>query len=323
MGQIFADAALDALKLLPFLLLLYILIELLEHETAVGKPNRALSGKLAPVIGSATGLIPMCGFSVMAAKLYERRHITLGALFSVFISTSDEAFLVLALSSLPILEKLYAILALCGCKFVLGAGVGMLLDAVLQRGNGGARLASLPEETEVFAREHMHEHEEEEEHDHVHEHAHEGEGEGEFTVCEHKHGSNLVRYLYSPLLHALEVAAVLFVFNTFFGLLFEWIGQDRVMGFLQGSGLWYQPLVSSLVGLVPNCASSVALAEGFSSHIITFGSLLGGLVTNAGFGVVVLFRNGRAWRRNLIILLGTFLLGVLFGYAAQAIEILI
>ena len=80
MLDVVLDALLDTLKMLPFLFVLYVLIELLEHRTRVGAPSRALSGKAAPLIGGATGLIPLCGFSVMAGKLFERGLITLGTL---------------------------------------------------------------------------------------------------------------------------------------------------------------------------------------------------------------------------------------------------
>lgn len=143
------------------------------------------------------------------------------------------------------------------------------------------------------------------------------------SVCEHKHESKWTLYLFSPLLHALEVAAVIFVFYVIFGLLFYAVGEERVLEALQGAGLWFQPLVSALVGLIPNCASSVVLAETYAIGGIGFGSLLGGLITNAGLGVFVLFRDAKEWKQNLLILLAMFLLGVAFGYAAGAIEFFI
>ena len=164
---------------------------------------------------------------------------------------------------------------------------------------------------------------EEREHLHEHDHEHDGHEVDELSVCEHKHESKWTLYLFSPLLHALEVAGVVFAFNVAFGLLFYLIGQEKVIDFLQGAGYWYQPLFAAIVGLIPNCASSVVLAETYAIGGIGFSALLGGLVTNAGFGVFVLFREGREWRRNLLILLCMFLLGILIGYAASAIEILI
>ncbi len=315
MGEVFLDGFLDALKLLPFLFLLYILIELLEHRTALGRPGRAITGKLAPLIGGAAGLVPMCGFSVMASKLFQKKYLTVGTLFTVFIATSDEALLVLALSSLPVLQKIYSILALLGTKFVLAVGVGYLIDLFAKK--CGRAIPSGGEEMTHDV------HDAHDEHDEHAEHGEHDHAVDELSVCEHKHESKWTLYLFSPLLHALEVAAVVFVFNVAFGLMFYLIGQEKVIGFLQGAGYWYQPLFAALVGLVPNCASSVVLAETYAIGGIGFSSLLGGLVTNAGFGVFVLFREGREWKRNLLILCAMFLLGVLFGYAASGIEFLI
>ena len=292
MWGVLLDSFLDALKLLPFLFVLYILIEVLEHKTAVGKPARALSGKWAPLIGGAAGLIPLCGFSVMASKLYRRKFLTLGTLIAVFIATSDEALLVLALSSLPVLEKLFTILALLGSKLVLAAGAGYLVDLI------------------------AHEHEEGREEEH-------GHGTEELSVCEHRHESKWTLFLFSPLWHALQVAAFVFAFNFLFAALFHAMGEERVIGFLQGAGKWYQPLVTSFVALIPNCASSVALAEVYAIGGIGFSSLLGGLVTNAGLGIFVLFRDFKKWRESLAILIAMFALGVAVGYIASAIELMI
>ena len=95
MADVFFDALLDTLKLLPFLVLIYVIIELLEHKTNINSEHGRLRGGLGPLIGSATGLIPQCGFSVMAAKLYEQKYITIGTLLAIFLSTSDEAFVIL------------------------------------------------------------------------------------------------------------------------------------------------------------------------------------------------------------------------------------
>ncbi len=330
--DVIVDALLDTLKLVPFLFLMYILIELMEHNTRVGKPSRLLSGKCAPLIGTATGLVPMCGFSVMAAKLYEHRHVTLGALLAVFIATSDEGLLVLLLSSeagFVWTERLYTVLGLLGAKLALGIGLGYAADLLFRK---RAALAPMPVHAHLPAEE-GHEEAHEEAHDHVHEEeGHEEHGEDhehgdcacdELTVCEHKHPSTLRLYLVSPLLHTLEVAAFVLLVNLAFGFLFFGIGEARVVGFLQGAGYWFQPLVCPLVGLVPNCASSVVLAEVYALGGIGFGGLLGGLVTNAGLGYLVLFGKGKSALRAAGIMLAMYLIGVAAGYAASGIALAI
>ena len=124
------EAFLDTLKVLPFLLLIYILIELLEHRTKVFTDSRILNGRFAPLLASAVGLVPLCGFSVMAAKLYDKRYIRTGALLAVFIATSDEAVIVL-LSGFR-LSLLYAVLPLLAIKFVLAVVVGYAANLILR-----------------------------------------------------------------------------------------------------------------------------------------------------------------------------------------------
>ena len=328
--DVIVDALIDTLKLLPFFLLLYILIELMEHKTAVGKPSRLLSGHAAPLIGAATGLVPMCGFSVMAAKLYEHRHVTLGALFAVFICTSDEGLLVLLLSNadgFTWANKGITVALLLAVKLVLGVGVGYAIDLISRR--KAKALAPLPAPAEHM---HDHEHEHEDAHDcadaHVHEHEDEDEdhehGEcscGELSVCEHKKSDALRVYLLSPLLHALEVASFVLLFNLAFGFLFWGVGEENVVGFLQGAGYWFQPLVCPLIGLIPNCASSVVLAETYAWGGIAFGGLLGGLVTNAGLGYIVLFRRKKDVKGALLIIGAMLFLGIVAGYAANAVAL--
>ncbi len=331
MWDVALDALLDTLKLLPFLFVLYILIELMEHNTRVGRPRRALSGKWAPALGACTGLVPMCGFSVMAAKLYEHRHITIGTLIAVFIATSDEGLLVLLLSEhIAWGPKLYSLLAMCGCKLVLGIAAGYLLDLLVRK-----KPSPLPEHTHN-GEAHIHEksvhhvregaqsdigsHDhvcDEESEDHA-DHAHGACACDELSPCEHKKESKVEMYLVSPLLHALEVAAFVLLANLAFGYLFYGLGEENVTAFMQGAGYWIQPIVCSLIGAVPNCASSVVLAEAYALGGIGFGGLLAGLSVNAGLGYLVLMKKN-SWKQGLLILTGMFIFGVAVGYAANAV----
>ena len=92
MLDVFIDALIDSLKILPFLFLSYLLIEYIEHKSSE-KLEKALStsGKYSKVVGSILGIIPQCGFSAVAANLFSSRVITIGTLVSVFLATSDEA----------------------------------------------------------------------------------------------------------------------------------------------------------------------------------------------------------------------------------------
>ena len=318
--EVILDALKDTAILCPFLFLMYIVIEALEHNTGVSKPRRALTGKCAPLVGTALGIVPMCGFSVMAAKLYRHRYITVGTLLSVFIATSDEAFLVLLTTPvLPPLDKVVSILAMLGVKIAVGVAAGYLADLVANRFKNSVLepIEQLEEHAghvrEERAEEHVHEEHEEREGHEEHEH---------FSACEHAHESKVQLYFVSPLLHALQVAAFVLLVNLAFGYLFWGMGKENVVNFLR-AGKWIQPLVCSLVGLVPNCASSVVLAETYAVGGIEFGSCLAGLVTNAGLGVLTLFGGRKNSRNALVIMTVQFFIGVAVGYAVNAIALLI
>lgn len=314
------DVILDALKdtaiLFPFLFLMYVLVEVVEHNTKVGKPNRALTGKCAPLIGAVSGLVPMCGFSVMAAKLYRHRHLTLGTLLAVLITTSDEAFLVLLTSPAGGFgwgNMALSVLAMAGIKLFLGISVGYFADFISNRKSAPV-LRALPECT-------GHAHEEEDGHEERdHEHDCEGHAHEEFSACEHHREGKVVLYLVSPLLHALKVAAFILLINLAFGYLYFALGEDNVVAFLQ-AGYWYQPLVCCLIGLVPNCASSVILAETYAMGGIAFGSCLAGLVTNTGLGCLALLRGKAENKRALFIVLFLLGLGIAVGYAVNGIAL--
>ena len=91
MLEVIEDTLIDSIKLLPFLLIAYFIMELIEHKTS-NKVKQTIkkSGKFGPFIGSILGIVPQCGFSVSATNLYSARVITLGTLISVYLSTSDE-----------------------------------------------------------------------------------------------------------------------------------------------------------------------------------------------------------------------------------------
>ena len=318
--EVILDALKDTAILFPFLFLMYIVIEALEHNTGVSKPRRALTGKCAPLVGTALGIVPMCGFSVMAAKLYRHRYITVGTLLSVFIATSDEAFLVLLTTPvLPPLDKVVSILAMLGVKIAVGVAAGYLADLVANRFKNSVLepIEQLEEHAghvrEERAEEHVHEEHEEREGHEEHEH---------FSACEHAHESKVQLYFVSPLLHALQVAAFVLLVNLAFGYLFWGMGKENVVNFLR-AGKWIQPLVCSLVGFVPNCASSVVLAETYAVGGIEFGSCLAGLVTNAGLGVLTLFGGRKNSRNALVIMTVQFFIGVAVGYAVNASALLI
>ena len=286
MGEVLLDAFIDSLKIFPFLFLMYLLIEILEHRTKISHNSNVLRGGLAPLLGAAVGIIPQCGFSVMAAKLYDRRLIRTGTLLAVFLATSDEALILLLTSGT---EAAISVMPLIAVKFIVAVAVGYAANGICR----GEQLTELSEGEEV--------------HGSACGHDHEGEGD-----------SAVKRYVVHPLLHSLQIFAYLFAVNLAFGILIYFVGEANIAAFLDGT-VWLQPLVAAVVGLIPNCAGSVLITGAFMDGYLTFGAMVAGLCVNAGLGFVVLFKNVKRWRRNLLLLAVLFAIGTAAGYATAGV----
>ena len=279
MAEVFLDAFLDTLIVLPFLLIIYIVIELIEHKTTITRNRKFLQGRFAPLIGSAAGIVPLCGFSVMAAKLYEREYIKTGTLLAVFIATSDEALIILA-TDLSV-TAVAAIPPLVIVKFIVALAVGYTVNAILRKEN--LSLATL------------------------------SEGSAEYS-CGHGHEekSALQIYLVSPLWHSLKIALYLFIVNISFGTLIFYVGEDTIANSL-GVNIWLQPFITSAVGLIPSCASSVIITSAYIHGGIAFGSMVAGLIVNAGMGFMILLKNPKKFKRNISLIAAIYAIAYAAG----------
>ena len=294
--EFFLHALEDTLPLLPWILLLYVLIELLESKADLTKINR-FGGKVGPLVGSATGLIPQCGFSIMAAKLFEQKYITVGTLLAIFIATRAEAFIIMLSSG----EGAVWVLPMLAVKILVGVAVGYAVDGIAKligRGQVCVEIPSAYEEEpktthEIFMRAYL--------------------KEKDVDVkcsCGRSHTEDVAwkKYFLYPLLHTLKVAGFIFLVNFVLTAIIHSVGEEVFVEFMHRNR-FLQPFLTSAIGLIPNCASSVVITETFLAGGITFGSCVAGLCANAGMGFVVLLKNVRQWKRNVT------LIGICYGVA--------
>lgn len=125
MVDILEDVLHDTWLMIPLLFLAYWLLEYFERKDALHAQEKMLSlKKYGPLIGAFIGLIPQCGFSVLAAGFYVDGVISLGTLIAVFISTSDEA--------IPILfahpDQVYILPIVLCIKWLIALIVGYGID---------------------------------------------------------------------------------------------------------------------------------------------------------------------------------------------------
>ena len=276
MKDVLLDTLLDSAKLLPFLFFAFLIIEYLERKLTK-KTEKAISnsGKLGPIFGSALGIIPQCGFGVVATNLYITRIITLGTLFSVYLSTSDEMLPVLLSEKAP-LDLIIKILAI---KFVVGIIYGFIIDFILRR-KEKIKIHELCDD----------------------EHCH----------CEEE------GILKSSIIHTLKTIAFIFVITFILNTLFELYGEAYLSKIFLKDSL-FAPFVSSLIGLIPNCGASVMITELYLNGAFSFATLIGGLLTGSGIGLIVLFKSNKNLKENLLIVLTLYLLGALTGVAIELI----
>ena len=272
--DIILDSLKDSALVLAFVFLVHVLLSFFDLQIANFLVKRKKTGV---VFGSAFGLIPQCGTSVLGADLYIKKYISIGTLTALFLSCSDEAFIELLTAAN---ERTIMILPLIGLKFAIGVGIGLLVDLIDRR-------RDVVDVDEV-----------EEEHE-CHQHHHE-------NTPIHKH-------LVHPLIHSLEVFAYVLVINLAIGFIIGFVGEDRFVSFLNSSR-YLTPLFASLIGLIPNCASSLLITKLFADGTLSFGALLAGLLVNSGLGMMVLLKNKDALKKGLIVIGICFVTAVICGY---------
>ena len=439
------DAALDTLRLVPFLLVTYFALVALEYKAgAKTREVVARAGASGPAIGAMLGAVPQCGFSAAAAMLYAGRVITLGTLFAVFLSTSDEMLpLMIAQQADPGLMVQLVLL-----KVALGMVTGFLVDLAIRvlgikvQGMGaefvgsdepeifqldsGSIIAIYPDgsatlDGDPFNLEALLAQANEEEGlslEEIEEGA-KGQLEGEAATesagtqdstrkvlettdvseaaaevsgyaasaaaGEHAAGtaatdSNVIAangsdsgstvanagnieesstdtanaagdssaqptsspapvfvgscgpgctcgadmgwsgVVRETLVRSAEVTFFVFLVTLVLNLILGLAGEDALASAISAvPGL--SIFVSALVGLIPNCAASVAITQLYLAGVLSMGATMAGLLVSAGIGLLVLFSANRSTKQNLAILAVLYVIGVAWGFVIDLLGI--
>jgi hypothetical protein len=260
LSEVLSESLSHTVLMLPFLFVVFLVVEAVSHRTSSPKIGRAFSQPfLGPLAAALLGLIPQCGFSVAATTLFVEGVIPMGSLISAYISTSDEA--------LPIMladrTTMPWVLPLILTKVVWGTVAGICINAAISLRNKPAAHVRTGSPTE-----------------HVR-----CSCESASSQCAHQGAIGIASHAVS---RALRIAAMVFVLSAVFNLIGH-AAQGRIYTALSRQGL-LQPVVAAVVGLIPSCATSVALAEGFRAGILSFPSVVSGLSANSGLGLLILVK---------------------------------
>lgn len=264
----------DSVKLLPFLFLTYLLMEVMEHHTGDKMQQRIrTAGAFGPVWGGLLGIVPQCGFSAAASSLYAGKVITVGTLLAIYLSTSDEMLPILISQAVPAAT----IIRILVTKVLIAIVSGLVVEFVYVK-----LLGRKEKDMDIH------------------------------VVCEEEHCHCEDGVFVSALKHTLRIFVYIFLISLVLNGAIEWIGEDTLAGAFSAIPVVGE-LAAALVGLIPNCASSVVITELYLDGIIGAGAMMSGLLVNAGVGVLVLFRLNRDVKQNAGIIGALYGLGVFWG----------
>lgn len=278
------DAILDSVHIIPLLFVVFVLIEAVEYFFSE-KINRFIkhTEKASPIVGSILAIIPQCGFSIIASTLYLKRYMTKGTLIAIYLATSDEAIPILLTQP----EKMYYIIPIISVKLVVAIFAGYLIDFILKDKKYVPIKENLDDTNEVGCCHH--------------------------TMIE-KHPSELVIH---PIKHTLNIFMFILVITVCLNFFINVLLQYQIVHNILNSIKCFEPAITGVLGLIPNCAVSVSLTMLLISGSLIFSSVMAGLLSNAGLGILVLLKQHENYKDTLKIILILLTTSIIAGYVLQ------
>ena len=271
---IIKDTLIDSIKLLPFLFITYLIMEYVEHKTSEKvKSAMKKSGKFGPIIGGILGVFPQCGFSAAAANLYAGRIISVGTLIAVFLSTSDEMLPILISESV----NFGLIAQILLTKLVIAIIAGIIIDIVVNKIRKNKNI-----EYEIK------------------------------HICEEDHCHCEKGIVKSAIHHTINIFIYIVIITLIANIIIGIIGEDNIASIILNNKI-LGPMIACLIGLIPNCASSVILTNLYLTGMLGMSTMIAGLLVGSGVGLLVLFRVNKNIKENMKILLTLYLIGVIVG----------
>lgn len=269
------DTIVDSIKLIPFLFITYLIMELIEHSA--GEKTEKLikkSGKFGPLLGALLGVVPQCGFSAVAANFYAAKIITRGTLIAIFLSTSDEMLPILISESV----SMTIILQILGIKLAIGMLAGLMIDFVIRKRQKDQK----KEEYKII------------------------------DMCEHEHCHCEDGIFKSALKHTMSIFLFILIITLIVNIAIFLIGEETISSLILNRPV-LGPIVAGIIGLIPNCAASVILTQLYLEGIISMAPMISGLLVGAGVGLAVLFRVNKNVKENITITALLYGIGVIAG----------
>ena len=280
MLEVIEETLLDSIKLIPFLFIAYLIMEYIEHKT---------SQKSRETIKKSGKFGPLIGsfLGIFPQCGFSVVATNFYAGRVITLGTLISVYLTTSDEMIPIMISeavpLWTILKILFVKLVIGIVAGFVIDFVLRLINKNKKI----------------------------------EEENIVDLCEHDHCHCEKGILKSSIHHTLSIFVfiVTFIINT----AIYFIGEENISNILLNKPI-FGPIVSSLIGLIPNCASSVIITNMYLKNVINVGTMIAGLLVNAGVGLVVLFKTNKKIKENIAIICLLYIVGVISGIVLEFLK---
>ena len=139
-------------------------------------------------------------------------------------------------------------------------------------------------------------------------------------LCEKEHCDCEHGILKSALKHTVNILVFIVIITFIINMIVYFIGEENIANFLQANPV-LAPVLASLIGLLPNCASSVILTQLYVQNVIPVSTMIAGLLVGAGVGLAVLFKMNKKLKENIEIVVLLVVIGTLSGIILQMLGI--
>lgn len=273
MLEILHHTIIDSIKLLPFLFVTYLIMEYIEHKT---------SKKAKETIKKSGKYGPLFG-SILGIFPQCGFSVSATNLYSarvITLGTLISVYLVTSDEMIPIFISeavpIDVMLKILGIKLIIGIIAGFAIDLVYRK---------------------YHKNQEEEK---------------IVELCEKEHCHCEEGIIKSSIKHSLNIFIYILIITFIINLIVHFIGEDVIASFIYNKPI-IGPILAGLIGLIPNCASSVVLTKMYLENVITVSTLISGLLVGAGLGLAVLFKTNKGVKENIKIVLLLYCIGVTSG----------
>ena len=277
--EILKHSAMDTIKLLPFLFVTYLILEYIEHKT---------SNKVKETIKKSGKFGPLIGsvLGIFPQCGFSVSATNLYATRVITLGTLISVYLTTSDEMLPILVTeavpFSTILQILVIKFFIGIIAGFIIDWGIRKTH------------------------KEEQNEHIEE------------FCEHEHCHCEDGIWKSAIKHSINIFIFIFAVTLIINAIIHLVGEETISRVVSHN-IILGPVISGIIGLIPNCASSVILTELFVENVISMPILISGLCTNAGVGLLVLFKTNKKLKENVKIVSLLYFIGIFAGIILEII----